>query len=98
MPGSGAGFGSIMIGGGSGGSMMGLGMGMRFPPTTSYRHELSLILRDLRNSQVVYETRAVHDGPWSDTVNLLPALLDAALRDFPNPPPGPRKINIEIPR
>lgn len=100
MSGYGNGYGSFMIGGGSGrwggGSMMGLGM--RFPPTTSYRHEISLILRDLRNSQVVYETRAVHDGPWSDTRNILPALLDAALRDFPNPPAGPRTINIEIPR
>ena len=92
------GYGSIMWGSGTWGSGMGYGMGMRFPPTSSYRHEVSLLLRDLRNGQVVYETRAVHFGPWSDTLNILPALLDAALRDFPNPPAGPRKINIEIPR
>lgn len=92
------GYGSIMWGTGMSGPGMGFGMGMRFPPSTSYRHEVSLLLRDLRNGQVVYETRAVHFGPWSDTLNILPALLDAALRDFPNPPAGPRKINIEIPR
>ncbi len=93
------GYGSIMLGGGSWGPGMGYGMGMRYPLISSgYRHEVSLLLRDLRNSQVVYETRALHDGPWSDTRNILPVLLDAALKDFPNPPPGPRKVNIEIPR
>ena len=92
------GYGSIMLGGGTGGSMMGFGMGMRFPPSTSYRYEVSLLLRDLRNGQVVYETRAVHFGPWSDTRNILPAMFQAALKDFPNPPAGGRNINIEIPR
>ena len=33
--------------------------------------------------------RSTRDGPWSDTRNILPALLEAALRDFPNPPAGP---------
>jgi hypothetical protein len=92
------GYGSIMWGTGMSGPGMGFGMGMRFPPSTSYRHEVSLLLRDLRNGQVVYETRAVHFGPWSDTLNILPALFEAALKDFPNPPPGLRKIDVEIPR
>jgi len=30
--------------------------------------------------------------------DLLPAMFEAALRDFPNPPQGPRRINIEVPR
>ena len=92
------GYGSIMWGTGMRGPGMGFGMSMGFPPSTSYRYEVSLLLRDLRNGQVVYETRAVHFGPWSDTRNLLPALFQAALMDFPNPPTGSRKINIEIPR
>ena len=92
------GYGSIMWGTGMSGPGMGFGMGMRFPPSISYRHEVSLLLRDLRNGQVVYETRAVHFGPWSDTHNILPAMFQAALLDFPNPPAGGRKINIEIPR
>jgi hypothetical protein len=70
---------------------------MGFPPSTSYRYEVSLLLRDLRNGQVVYETRAVHFGPWLDTRNILPVMFQAALKDFPNPPAGGRKINIEIP-
>lgn len=92
------GYGHFVLGGGTGGASMGLGMGMHFPPSTSYRRELSLVLRDLRNSQVAYETRVMHEGPWSDTSNILPAMFQAALTDFPNPPAGPRRVNIEIPR
>ncbi len=91
------GYGSIMWGSGMRRPGVGFGMNMGFPPSTSYRYEVSLLLRDLRNSQVVYETRAVHFGPWSDTRNILPVLFQAALKDFPKPPAGGRKINIEIP-
>ena len=87
-------YGQIMIG--SGGSMF--GWGMHFPPSTSYRREVSLLLRDLQTGQVVYETRAVNDNPWTDTDTVLAALFEAALRDFPNPPAGVRQVNIEIPR
>lgn len=87
-------YGSIMLG--TGGSAF--GMGMRFPPPTHYRFEASLLLRDLSSGAVVFESRATHDGPWSDTHNILPAIFDAALQDFPHPPSGPRQIKIEIPR
>jgi len=89
-------YGQIMIGTGSAGSMV--GWGMRFPPPTYYRYEVSLLLRDLQSGQVVYETRATHNGPWADNANILPALFEAALKDFPHPPAGIRQVNIEIPR
>ena len=92
-------WGSISIGRGvSWGSGVGVGMGMRFPPPTHYRREVSLILRDLKSGQVVYETRASHDGPWSDSKTIFATLFKAALANFPNPPAGPRRVNIEIPR
>lgn len=90
--------GSIMIGSGNMGSMFGLGMGMGFPPSTQYRHEASLLLRELASGQVVYETSATHDGPWGDSDNILRALFAAALKDFPNPPAGTRRVKVEIPR
>jgi len=62
-----------------------------------YRHTARLILRDAATDQVVYETSATFDGPWSDTANLLPAILKAALSDYPNPPTGVRKVVIELP-
>ena len=90
-------YGSISMGRGIGPNV-GLGMGMRFPPPTQYRREVSLILRDLKSGQVVYETRASHDGPWSDSVTIFATLFKAALAHFPNPPAGMQRVNIEIPR
>lgn len=55
-------------------------------------------MRDLSSNQIVFESRAVHDGVWSDTLNVLSAMLDAALRGFPQPAPGTHRINVEIPR
>ncbi len=90
-------YGNIAIGSGLG-SHIGLGVGMRFPPPTHFRREVSLIMRDLQSGQVVYETRASHSGPWSDSVPIFATLFQAALANFPNPPAGPRRVNIELPR
>lgn len=90
---------SLAIGSGwGGGSHIGLGMSMRFPPPTHYRRDVSLILRDLKSGQVVYETRATHSGPWSDSVPIFATLFQAAMANFPNPPAGQRRVNIELPR
>ena len=95
--------GSISIGTGFGvgigfGSHIGLGMGMRFPPPTQFRREVSLVMRDLASGQVVYETRASHAGPWSDNMPIFATLFQAAMANFPNPPAGMRRVNIELPR
>jgi hypothetical protein len=62
-----------------------------------YIHTVQLLLRDIQSGQIAYESTAVHDGPWSDTRNLLPAMLEAALRGYPNPPSGPRRVIVELP-
>ena len=90
-------YGSISMGRGIGPNV-GLGVGMRFPPPTQYRREVSLIMRDLKSGQVVYETRATHDGPWADSAQVFATLFQAAMANFPNPPAGLRRVNIEIPR
>lgn len=90
-------YGNLTIGAGWG-SHIGLGVGMRFPPPTHYRREVSLIMRDLQSGQVVYETRASHSGPWSDSAPIFGTLFQAAMANFPNPPPGLRRVNIELPR
>ena len=74
------------------------GLSMRFPPPTQYRREVTLVLRDAASGSVVYETRAVHDGIWSDSPAVFAAMLDAALTGFPTPPVGPRRVNVEIAR
>ncbi len=63
-----------------------------------YKREISLVIRRADNGQVVYETKAAHDGRWNSTPALWTAMLDAAMQGFPAPPAGPRQVNIEIPR
>jgi hypothetical protein len=72
------------------------GFGLDLQPSW-YRHAVRLLLRDSNSGQVVYETTASFDGPWSDSGNLMPVILDAALQGYPNPPAGPRKVVIELP-
>ena len=66
--------------------------------TPYYKREVSVIIRHAASGRVVYETRAAHDGRWNSSNPLWTAMLDAALRDFPAPPAGPRQVNIELPR
>lgn len=87
---------------------LGWGLGTRHPGSTRslmlwmdqrtlYLREVSLILRDARTLEVLYETHASNDNPWPDTQASWGAMLDAALEGFPQPRQGPRQVNIEIP-
>ena len=87
----------VFLGGGSRGSSVGLSLPMRFSEPY-YRRELSLLMRDLASNQVVFETRAVSEGAQSETLPVLSAMLDAALRGFPQPPTGTRRIHSEMAR
>lgn len=62
-----------------------------------YGHSVHLVLRDTASGQVAYETKARFDGPWSDSFTLWPAILEAALQDYPHPPAGVRTVTIELP-
>jgi len=61
-----------------------------------FHREVSVIVRDLGNQQVVYETRASNDGPWGDSRRVLPVMFEAAMQGFPNPPAGPRRVDIRV--
>lgn len=66
------------------------------PP--DYRRQVSLLVRAVPGGQVVYETQAEHGSRWNATPALWQAMVDAALKDFPKPPAGPRRVEIELPR
>jgi outer membrane murein-binding lipoprotein Lpp len=85
---------------GLGGRHFGLGIGGPFPRADSYwfHREVSVVVRDLGSNRVVYETHAVNDGPWLDNRSVLPAMFDAAMQGFPNPPAGPRRVDIQVGR
>ena len=87
----------VFIGGGS----LGGSVGLSFPFGLSapyYKRSVSILIRELATQKVVYETRAVNDGPSGDFFAVLPAMLDSALLGFPQPPAGTRRVNVEIPR
>lgn len=87
----------VSVGGGSLGTSIGLSFPIGFGETY-YKRSVSILMRDLTTQKVVFETRALHDGPSGDAFALLPAMLDSALLGFPQPPAGTRRINVEIPR
>ena len=63
-----------------------------------YVREVSIIIRDLQSGKVVYQTKATHDGPWSDHQNVWRGMIAAALQGFPNPTPAKRRVVLPIPR
>ncbi len=87
----------VFLGGGGRGASFGLSLPLLFTQSY-YRRELTLLLRDLGSGQVVFETRALSDGAQYETLAVLSAMLDAALNGFPQPPPGPRQISVQISR
>jgi hypothetical protein len=57
---------------------------------------VSVVVRELPANRVVFETHASNDGPILDNRVVLPAMFDAAMQGFPNPPPGPRRVDIQL--
>lgn len=75
---------------GFGGSMMFDG-----PPLEYYR-AVSLVMRDLKTQQIVYETSAHRQDVWTDDPAIFGILFDAALTGFPKPPQGARSVRTVI--
>ena len=69
-----------------------------YPADPYYLREIRIQMRDLTDQKVVFETTALSDTPWGDGYALLPAIIDAALLGFPQPPPGTRRIKVETNR
>lgn len=62
-----------------------------------FRHSVRLVMRERITGEIVYETTAAHENSWADGKNVFPVLLQAALRDYPTPPTGPRTLNLPVP-
>jgi hypothetical protein len=74
------------------------GGSLLYLPPPYYVREVSLVLREASSGAVVFESRAKHEGPWHDSLAILPAMFDAALQGFPQPPAGLRRVVVEIAR
>ena len=75
---------------------MGIHGGYATEPSWFHR-EVNVIVRDLGGNRVVYESRAISDGPYFDSEKVFPAMFTAAMQGFPNPPAGPRRVDVVIP-
>lgn len=77
---------------------LGVGFGGPFPRMERawYHREVGVVVREVPSNRVAYETHATNDGPWADNASVLPAMFDAALQGFPNPPPGRRRVDIQV--
>jgi Domain of unknown function (DUF4136) len=87
----------VFVGAGSYGRSLGLSFPFGYGDSY-YQREVRLTVREVASQRVVFETRAVNENPWGDTFAVLPAMFDAALLGFPQPPAGLRRVNVEIPR
>ena len=78
------------VGWGMGGSMMFDG-----PPLEYYR-AVSIVMRDIKTQQIVYETSAQRQDVWTQDPAIFGVLFDAALTGFPAPPQGTRNVRTVI--
>lgn len=73
----------------------GHGFGLGFSSPT-YEREVALLIRDRKSGQALYEARATNDGGSPSIDSLLPAMYEAALKDFPGGGVNPRRVSTEI--
>ena len=65
-------------------------------PTVTYEREVALLIRDRKSGQPLYETRASNDGGSAAMASLLPAMFEAAMKDFPAASPTPRRVTTPL--
>lgn len=76
-------------------SSFGFGMGFGLPSPT-YEREVALLIRERQSGQPLFEARASNDGSSPSIQTLLPAMYEAAMKDFPNGGVNPRRVTTEI--
>jgi hypothetical protein len=82
---------------GVGWSRFGMGIGGPIPYDSYwFRREVGVVVRELASNKSVYETHAFSEGPYFENNIVLPAMFQAAMQGFPNPPPGPRRVDLEV--
>ena len=89
------GYGRLGRGWGGWGPGWGWGFGGPYASST-FEREVALLIRDRKTGQLLYEARADNNGPSASIDYLLPAMFEAALKDFPSAGPNPRNVTTQI--
>lgn len=74
----------------------GPGWGPYYYDSVNFEREVAVLFRDRKTGQILYEARANNSGPSSGIDYLLPAMFEAALKDFPKSGPNPRTVTVPI--
>lgn len=75
---------------------LGWGVGGAFDYSPTFEREVALLIRDRKTGQLLYEARASNTGPSASIDYLLPAMFEAAMKDFPSAGPNPRNVTTQI--
>ncbi len=65
-------------------------------PMVTYSREVGVLIRERKSGQSLYETHATNDGGSPAIASLLPAMFDAAMKDFPAGSVTPRRVTTQI--
>ncbi|MBA2961962.1 MULTISPECIES: DUF4136 domain-containing protein [Ramlibacter] len=84
------------LGGGSGWGWWGYWPPIQTAANTAYQREVDVVVREIAGGRVVFESKAWSENFYLNSDEVHGALFEAALTGFPNPPPGPRLVNLQV--
>lgn len=61
-----------------------------------YEREVAMLIRDRKTGLALYEARATNDATSALLDGVLPAMFEAALKDFPSGGINPRQVTVEL--
>ena len=73
------------------------GFGWRWPQPAVYERQVMLLVRDRQTGLALFEARASSDSSSVAFASALPALFQAAMKDFPDGGVNPRRISVDLP-
>ena len=62
-----------------------------------YDREVAVLIRDRQSNQPLYEARASNDGLSVGGNQLMAAMFQAAMKDFPHTGLNPRRVSVQLP-
>ena len=77
------------------GGFWGPGWGL-YENQRTFEREVVLLIRDRKSGQLLYEARANNSGLSASIDNVLPAMFEAAMKDFPHVGPNPRNVSVQL--
>lgn len=78
------------------GPFWGMNAGFGYDGSPTFEREVALLIRDRKTGQLLYEARASNTGPSASIDYLLPAMFEAAMKEFPAIGPNPHSVTTQI--